>query len=164
MYTPRRLSSVLVFLALSACAAPSPEPAPPVDLAAVKDAIQAREREWSAAFLTADGAAVAALYTEDAASIPATGDWHRGRGAIAQDMQSQFDSVTFTTREDITDEVIPVGPDHVFEVGHYTASGTYKVGGKPRTPSGRYVVLWRKDADGAWRIHRDMGSEVPAKP
>lgn len=164
MYTPRRLPSVLVFLMLSACAAPAPEPAPTVDVAAVRDAIQAREREWSAAFLTADGAAVAALYTEDAASIPPTGDWHRGRAAIAQDMQSQFDSATFTTRADITDEVIPLGSDHVFEVGHYTASGTDKVGGKPRTSSGRYVVLWRKDADGVWRIHRDIGSEVPARP
>jgi uncharacterized protein (TIGR02246 family) len=165
MFVPRRLPSVLAFLVLGACAAPAPEAAaPPVDPAAVKDAIQAREREWSAAFLTADGSAVAQLYTEDAASIPATGDWHRGRPAIAQDIQSQFDSVTFTTREDITDEVIPMGPDHVFEVGHYTASGTYKVGGKPRALSGRYVVLWRKDADGTWRIHRDMGSQAPANP
>jgi uncharacterized protein (TIGR02246 family) len=135
-----------------------------MDVAAVKDAIQAREREWSAAYLTGDGAAVAALYTEDAASVPATGDWHRGRAAIAADLMTQLDSVTFTTREDITDEVIPVGPDHIFEIGHYSAAGTYKVGGKPRTLSGRYVVLWRKDADGTWRIHRDMGSEVPARP
>ena len=166
MYTPRRFCSFLVLLALSACAAPDPDPetAAPVDAAAVKDTIQAREREWSAAYLTGDGAAVAALYTEDAASIPPTGDWHRGRAAIAQDMQPQFDSVTFATREDITDEVIPLGPDHVFEVGHYTDSGTYKVGGKPSTSSGRYVVLWRRDADGVWRIHRDMGTEAPATP
>jgi uncharacterized protein (TIGR02246 family) len=164
MYTPRKFSPVVAFLVLSACAAPTPEPAPPVDVAAITDAITAREREWSAAYLTADGAAVSALYTEDAASIPTTGDWHRGRAAIAADLKPQFDSVTYTTREDVTEEVIPVGPDHAFEVGHYTATGTYKVGGKPRTVSGRYVVLWRKDADGVWRIHRDMGSEAPAKP
>jgi len=159
-----RLSSVFVLLALGACAKPAPEPAPPVDVAAVKDAIQAREKEWSAAYLTADGNAVAALYTEDGASVPNTGDWHRGRAAIAKDIQSQFDSVTFTTREDITDEVIPAGSDYVFELGHYAASGTYKVGGKPRSVSGRYAVLWRKDADGAWRLHRDIGSETPTKP
>jgi uncharacterized protein (TIGR02246 family) len=164
MNIAHRLPSLLVFLVLSACAAPAPEPAPPVDVGALKDAIQAREREWSAAYLTGNGTTVAALYTEDAASIPPDGDWHRGRAAIAQDLQADLDSITFTTREDITDEVIPAGPDHVFEVGHYTASGTYKVGGKPRTMSGRYVVLWRKDTDGVWRLHRDMGSEAPAKP
>lgn len=156
--------AVLVSLLVGACAAPAPEPAPPVDVAALKDAIQAREKEWSAAYLQGDAAAISALYTEDAASIPPSGDWHRGRAAIAADLQSQLDSVTFTMREDITDEVIPAGPDHVFEVGHYNASGTYKVGGKPRTSSGRYVVLWRKDTDGTWRLHRDMGTEAPAKP
>jgi uncharacterized protein (TIGR02246 family) len=165
MHTPHRLPFVLAFLALSACAAPEqdPETAPPMDAAAMKDTIEAREREWSAAFLTGDGAAVAALYTEDAASIPPTGDWHRGRAAIAQDLQPRFDSVTFATREDVTDEVIPLGPDYAFEVGHYNSSGTYKVGGKPSTSSGRYVVLWRKDADGIWRIHRDIGTEAPAE-
>jgi ketosteroid isomerase-like protein len=38
------------------------------------------------------------------------------------------------------------------------------VGGKPRRISGRYVVLWRKDTDGVWRLHRDMGVETLAKP
>jgi len=23
------------------------------------------------------------------------------------------------------------------------------------------VVLWRKDADGVWRIHRDLGADAP---
>lgn len=164
MRSSHRSRAVLASLLLGACAAPAPQAAPPVDAAAAKDAIQAREREWSAAYLKADGAAIAALYTEDAASIPSSGDWHRGRTAIAQDLQPQFDSVTFTAREDITEEVIPAGPDYVFEVGHYNASGTQKVGGKAHTSSGRYVVLWRKDADGTWRIHRDLGSEAPAKP
>ena len=165
MSTTGRLSLVLALLALGACAAPTPEPvdaAPAVDVAALKDAIQAREREWSAAYLTGDGAAVSALYTEDAASIPNTGDWHRGRAAIAKDLQSQLDSVTFTAREDITDEVIPAGPDYVFELGHYNATGTYKVGGKPKVVSGRYAVLWRRDSDCVWRLMRDIGNEAPA--
>lgn len=159
-----RLSSVLALLALGACAKPAAEPAPPVDASAVKDAIQAREKEWSAAYLTGNGATVAALYTEDGASIPREGEWMRGRDGIGKDLQTQLDSVTYTTREDITDEVIPIGSDYAFEAGHYAATGTYKVGGKPKTLNGRYVVLWRKDADGVWRLLRDFGNEVPPKP
>jgi uncharacterized protein (TIGR02246 family) len=160
-------AAVLLF-ALAACQASAPPqttpPPPPVDVAALKDAIQAREKEWSAAFLAANATDIANLYTEDGATIQPTGEWRRGRPAIAAAMQPQFDSTTFTAREDITEEVIPVGTDYVFEVGHYSSSGTLKAGGAPRSASGRYVVLWRKDADGVWRLHRDLGSEVPAKP
>jgi len=162
MSTPRRLQSILL-LTLAGCAAP-PAESPPVDVEAVKSAIQAREAEWSAAFLAADGTALAALYTEDAASIPATGDWDRGRAAIARSMQSQFDSVAYTAREDITEEVIPLGPDYIFEIGHFSSQGTLKADGTPRTESGRYVVLWRRDADGVWRLHRDMGTDAPPLP
>lgn len=163
MSSPRTLVHAALLVLLAACQAPAPEAAP-VDVAALKDAIQAREKEWSAAFLAADPAAIAALYTEDAASIPGSGDWNRGRAGIAANMQPQFDSTTYSAREDITEEVIPVGPDYVFEVGNYSSTGTAKADGKEKKESGRYVVLWRKDADGIWRIHRDMGTDAPAMP
>jgi len=163
MLMPRFLLSAVVMTLLAACQAPAPEAAE-VDVAALRDAVQAREKEWSAAFLAADAAAIAALYTEDAASIPATGDWSRGREGIARLMQLDFDSTNFSSREDITEEVIPIAAAYIFEVGHYASSGTSKADGKPKSESGRYVVLWRKDADGAWRILRDMGTEAAATP
>jgi len=157
----RSFAPAILLFTLAACQAPAPEAPPPVDVAALKDAIQAREKEWSAAFLAADPAAISNLYTEDAASIQLSGDWNRGRAAIAAQMQPQFDSATYTVREDITEEVIPVGPDYVFEVGQFRSAGTAKVGGKEISATGRYVVLWRKDADGVWRIHRDLGADAP---
>lgn len=167
MKSLRSLSPALIFLALGACSTPATETAAPaeapVDAAALKDAIQAREKEWSAAYLTGNGETVAALYAEDGASIPPTGDWSKGRPAIAKDLQNQLDSVSFTVREDITDEVIPLGADHALEIGHYQSSGTYKIGGKARSTSGRYMVLWRKDSDGVWRLLRDLGSDAPTK-
>ena len=165
MFRCRALPSLAVLLTVAACAAPAPEaPAtPPVDVAALKDAIQARNKEWSAAYLAGDAAGVANLYTEDAAQVQATGDWIRGRDAIAKGMQAHFDTVTVTAREDITEEVTPAG-DYVVEVGHYSYQGTTKAGNKPVGAAGRYMVLWRKDADGTWRLLRDMGNEAPAKP
>jgi len=97
MFTLRLLPSTLLLLALAACAPAAPTAAP-VDVAALKDAIQVREKGWSAAYLAANAAGIAALYAEDAASIPSTGDWRRGRDAIAKDNQTQFDSTTFTAR------------------------------------------------------------------
>jgi len=163
----RSLRSLVLVLTLAACAAPAKKPegssSPPPDLTALRNAIQAREKEWSAAFRAGNAAAVAALYTEDGAQVQPSGDWFRGRNGITKAMQAQFDTLAVTAREDITDEVFPAG-DYVVEIGHYSYQGTSKAGNKPRSAAGRYMVLWRKDADGVWRDHRDIGSEAPAKP
>ncbi len=158
----RLLPSLLLVLTVVGCAKPAEAPPtpPPIDAAAIKDTIQAREREWSAAFLAGDPVAVANLYTEDGAQVQPAGDWFRGREAITAGMKKQLDTLNVTAREDITEEVIVAG-DYVVEFGRFTYAATTKKGNKPATGAGRYVVLWRKDADGQWRLHRDLGSEAP---
>jgi uncharacterized protein (TIGR02246 family) len=165
MLRHRSLGSLGLLFTLAGCAPPAkaPEPPPPpADPAALRDAIQAREKEWSAAFLAGNAAGVAALYTEDGAQIQASGDPARGRDGITKNMQAQFDTVAVTAREDITEEVFPAG-DYAVEIGHYSYQGTSKKGNMPVSAAGRYMVLWRKDADGVWRLHRDIGSEAPPK-
>jgi uncharacterized protein (TIGR02246 family) len=162
MHRQRLLPSLLLVLAVVGCAPQREEPpAPPVvDAAAIRDMIQAREREWSAAFVAGDAAAIANLYTEDGAQVQPAGDWYRGRDAITAGLKKQLDTLNVTAREDITEEVIPAG-DYVVEIGHYTLTATSKNGNTPVTGAGRYMVLWRKDADGQWRLHRDLGTEAP---
>jgi len=65
-------------------------------------------------------------------------------------------------REDITEEVTMAG-DYVIEIGHYSFQGTSKTDKTPRSGAGRYMVVWRKDADAMWRLFRDIGSEVPPR-
>lgn len=162
MHRQRLLPLVLLVLTVVGCATPgeAPPAAPPVDEAALRDTIQAREREWSAAFIAGDAAAIANLYTEDGAQVQPAGDWFRGREAITTGMKKQLDTLNVTAREDITEEVIVAG-DYVVEFGHYMLAATSKNGNKPVTGAGRYMVLWRKDADGQWRLHRDIGTEAP---
>jgi len=160
----RLLPSVVLLFALAACAPPAKTPsATPADPTALRNDIQAREREWSAAFLAGNAAGIAALYTEDGAQVQASGAAHQGRQAITSAMQAQFDTLAVTAREDIAEEVIPAG-DYAVEIGHYSFQGTSKAGHRPLAGSGRYMVLWRKDADGAWRLHRDIGNDAPRKP
>ena len=160
MRRPQLLPSVLLLLSIISCAKPAETAAPPVDEAAIKTAIEAREREWSAAYLAGDAAAVSNLYTEDGAQIEPAGDWTRGRPAIAAAMKAELDTLNVTAREDVAEEVTVAG-EYVVEFGRYTFTATTKVGGKPVSGAGRYVVLWRKDADGMWRIHRDLGNDAP---
>jgi uncharacterized protein (TIGR02246 family) len=152
----------VLLLTFAGCGPAAKGPEAPADPRALRDAIQAREREWSAAFRAGNAAGIANLYTQDGAQVEASGDWRRGRQGITKAMQAQFDTLAVTTREDITEEVIPAG-DYVVEIGHYGYQGTSKTGNAPRSAAGRYIALWRKDADGAWRIHRDIGSDAPPK-
>jgi uncharacterized protein (TIGR02246 family) len=162
--TSLRSTCLLLFIA-AGCAAPTPEATPPAapapDPATVRATIEATEKQWSAAYIKGDAAAIGALYSEDGASIRPSGEWARGPAAIGQDMQPVFDSVNVLTREDITEEVTVAG-DYAVEIGHYSWTGTAKKGGKPRGEKGRYMVLWKKGADGTWKAHRDIGSA--AKP
>jgi uncharacterized protein (TIGR02246 family) len=159
-------AQVALLLCLAACAQPAkaPEAAEaPVDLAALKTSIQARENEWSAAFLARDAAGIANLYSDDAVQLQSlASDDHKGRDGITKAAQAQFDTLsTVATREDITEEIIPAGA-YLVEIGHYAFTGTSKAN-KPVSAGGRYLVMWRKDADGAWRILRDIGSEAPTR-
>ena len=163
MPSHRSLPSLILLLTLAGCAAPAKAPpGPPEDPTALRNAIQAREKEWSAAFLARNAAGVASLYTEDGAQVQPSGDWARGRDGITKAMQAQFDTLAVTAREDITEEAFAAG-DYAVEIGHYSYQGTSKTGNKPLSSAGRYMVLWQKDADGAWRIYRDIGNEAPTK-
>ena len=153
----RSTFSFSVALALAACT-PTPAAAPAApDPAAVRATIESTEKQWSAAYLKGDGTAVAALYAEDGASVQPSGDWSRGRVAIAKQVQSELDSVNVATREDITEEVTMAG-DYAVEIGHYAWTGKAKKSGAARSANGRYMVVWRKDADGTWRLFRDIGT------
>lgn len=163
MIRHRSLASLVLLTTLAGCAAPAKAPEAPVDPAALREAIQAREKEWSAAFVAGDAAGIANLYTEDGAQVQASGDWARGREAITKTMQAQLDTLAVTGREDIPEEVVAAG-EYALEIGHYSYQATSKVGNQPRSEAGRYMVLWRKDADGVWRAHRDLGVPAAAKP
>ncbi|MEQ1690667.1 MAG: SgcJ/EcaC family oxidoreductase [Gemmatimonas sp.] len=167
MKTRMHVSLLLCAIAVAGCAKPAEAPAVPaasaaMDAAAMKDTIQAREKQWSAAFQAGDAAAVGMMYLEDGASVQPAGEWQRGRAAIVEGIKKQLDTITVSTREDIPEEVIPLG-DQLVEIGHFSYAGTTKVGNKPVSGAGRYMVIWRKDTDGQWRIQRDIGNEAPKK-
>ena len=36
--------------------------------------------------------------------------------------------------------------------------------GKPTVSRGKYITVWRKGKDGAWKVVADLGNAVPVKP
>lgn len=47
-------------------------------------------------------------------------------------------------------------PGHVaYELATYSETLTHE-GAEPSPVRGRYLLVWKRDADGQWRVHRNM--------
>jgi uncharacterized protein (TIGR02246 family) len=149
------LSLALLPAALSAQATHSPGTASHPGI----DAVYAT---FSRAYETLDPAAVANLYTEDALYLEPGGDIRRGRKAILDNFTGFFDSVreagsTVRIRFEIVDR--QVSENLATDVGYFTLSRSTK-DGRDSTDRGKFVVISKKQADGAWRLHVDGYSGV----
>ena len=60
-----------------------------------------------------------------------------------------------------TDAVMGPSGDMGYTWGHYECHSK-DANGNPVTTSGRYLTIWRKQADGNWKVVLDSGSNEPA--
>jgi uncharacterized protein (TIGR02246 family) len=122
---------------------------PAVAAEKAEQAIRSQLDRFEEAFNAGKGAEVGAFYTEDAIAFPPGSPRVEGREAIGKLWQSVVDSGA----KDLQLEALEIGegPDKMaYEVGRVmltTADGPAE---------GKYIVLWKQDADGAWRLHRDI--------
>ncbi len=119
----------------------------------LRDTIQSREDEWSAAYNANSKDGLGAFYEEGAVLIPPGSPPINGRTAIAE-----FLSTLFPQLKDlklVTDEVRSLGPDHAVEIGHSEYSAIGEDGS--RSPGiDDYQVVWHRGDDGVWRYVTDM--------
>ncbi len=122
-----------------------------------RDAVAAQGRAWKAALLAGDAGALAAMYCEDAVLMVPNQPSVEGRSAI-REFFAGFPKVSSCELKSL--EVQGRG-DLAF------AHGAYKMtlvipGMDPVHDEGKYVEIWRRDADGTWRILRDIvNSDLP---
>ncbi len=118
----------------------------------VKEATMA----WQAAWNAGDGAAIAALYSEDAVILPPGGDAVQGTEAIAAFWQAEIDAAPGSKVELATTELYNLG-DVAVDVGSFVdtaADGSH-------ADHGKYLVLWMLK-DGKWKLVRDIwNSSMP---
>ena len=122
-------------------------------------AIEAANVEFSQAFVRGDGKALAAMYTSDAIAFPPDKEMIRGNDAIGEfwkaTRNSGVQSVALTT--------IDVGRsgDVAYEVGSVSLR-IQTPGTEPTTVAAKYVVVWKRQTDGSWKLHRDIWNDLPA--
>ena len=174
MLSPRY--SVALLLVLAACttkearrpdtAAPATatlagSPAP--DVAVVRQAIETANARFDSAAIRGDSAALTAFYADDAILMLSNRPAARGRDAIAKSFGGMVSSAKVSTFKLTTQDVIVAG-DYAIETGALEMGVQAPKGGKPMTTMNKYLVVWKKQADGSYKILRDIAnSDQPMK-
>jgi len=125
----------------------------------VRAAIEKQNAAFSAAFGRGDIAAVAAAYAEDAIALPPDGEMVRGRPAIQALWKGLLDAggkaITLTT----------VDVHSSGSLAAETGTATLKIqppSGAEQSQAVKYVVVWKKQPDGTWKLYRDIWNAIPA--
>ena len=165
MIRPLAVSIVLAVSSLAAGrAAPAAPPAAPAEpiLNAPSDiaALDAARQAFMAGYAAGDAEALGKLYMPNATSESNNQPSLVGRDAIVASLKGMFEqvSVTAVLTPEGTRTLGSVGVDS----GRYTVTVTPKAGATPHSNEGRYMVVYVKDADGQWRVWRDMDNAIGA--
>ena len=122
-------------------------------------AIETANARFSEAFARGDAKALAAMYTSDAIVFPPDSEMIRGNEAIGEfwknTRNSGVQSAALTT--------VDVGRtgDVADEVGRVSLT-IQAAGQEPTTAVAKYVVVWKRQADGSWKLHRDIWNNLPS--
>jgi uncharacterized protein (TIGR02246 family) len=152
------LPVVPAIVLMCACTSTTPT-ATTTDTAPIADL----RNKYIAAYNAGDAAAVAALFAEDAITMP---DHHasvEGRAAIENYLKEMFAQNTFALA--VTPGETEIVGDIAHEHGAFSITVTPKAGGSAMTETGKYLVIMKRGSNGAWLIHHDMdNSNVPPSP
>lgn len=144
------LASVLV---LAACA----QEQPPVDTSADVAAIRAWVDQFVDAWNRGDKAAISPLVAQDAVLMQPDGPPHQGRAAILATMGEPFD-FTMVQQSATTDEVVVIG-DYAYGRGTWKLDPTPAAGPDVQPANGKWSVVFKRGADGAWEVWRWMWNQ-----
>ncbi len=118
----------------------------------VTQGTSATNRQFEEALARGDAAGCAAVYTDDAKILPPDSPVLTGRQAAQGVWQSYIDmgvkgvSLQRLELEDMGDQAVERGAATVDIQGE---------GGHTMQASGKFIVLWRRQADGTWKWHWD---------
>jgi ketosteroid isomerase-like protein len=154
---PRRyIISTMVFLTLT----------PPAVLSQMKsvgiDGVRTADMAWLKAYAAKDLDKTMAFCDEQSSVLPSNAPVTTGKTAIAKLFAEAFES------QDLTWHIDKAGVARSGELGY--TSGSYVMTfkdatGKTVTDKGKYLTVWKKGADGSWKVSFDMfNSDLPPFP
>jgi uncharacterized protein (TIGR02246 family) len=94
------------------------------------------------------------LWTEDGVQMPPNEPPVIGKDQLRARNGGALE--VFTVEIDITNQEIEVTGDWAFSRGVYTATFAPKDGSEPIPVDGKFMTILKREADGGWKIHRDI--------
>lgn len=148
---PSTSPSLALLLLLAGCAAEAPPP-----VAADPAVLMEADRRFAAAVAEGGTSAWVSWFAEDGAQIVPNAGEIRGREAIGELMADLDDPSHTLTWEPLRADIAASG-DLGWTTGGFVSEVT-AADGTTRRSHGRYVSIWRKQADGSWKVVMDLGN------
>ena len=128
------------------------------DVAATRTALMDADRAFNNATAERRTDGWMEFIAEDGAMIRSTGTI-TGRAAIREEMFKTFADTAFSLRWE------PLQADAGGDLGY--TNGRFEARfrdtkGNAAMRTGRYLTVWKKQADGSWKVVRDIGVQDPA--
>jgi uncharacterized protein (TIGR02246 family) len=165
MIANTRIGVLVAAVVFSGCAR---QPAAVPDTRAAEEAaVRANIKEWSAAAQAKDAAKFVSFYADDGLVMLAGVPDISGIAAIREEIGGMMQDANFALSFEADNVVVARSGDLAYETGNYTMTMTGP-DNTPATEQGHYVVVWQKQADGAWKVLVDAPlsdpPDVPATP
>jgi uncharacterized protein (TIGR02246 family) len=129
-----------------------------VDVKAEAEAIQAVKAVNStrmAALQAADVEKYSSAYAEDAVVLPPHSPEITGREAIRARISAGLKEIA--VEQTIQDEEhVLMSPGWMVERGRYVFEVSPRSGGPEREEAGNFLIIWKREADGQWKIAWEM--------
>jgi uncharacterized protein (TIGR02246 family) len=152
-----------LFMLLAGC---SEAPAPPADTSAAdQKTIKDGETAWASDWAAKDLDKITGHYADDASVLVPDLPIMKGKDAIRSGMKDMLADKNLALAFATSDAVTSKGSDIAYTQGTYTLTMTNPKTKKAETESGKYVTVYKKQADGSWKAVEDINNaDAPAKP
>jgi uncharacterized protein (TIGR02246 family) len=127
-------------------------------LASARPEIDAANAAWLPGLRQHDAKAIAAPYADSGLFIAGDGTVTRGRVAVARMYEARFPQIRPIRAGGIVQDGLTVlSPTRIAEWGHgWIDMEPEREGAPPVRSGGSYLTVWERQADGHWRIVRNL--------
>ncbi len=148
-------NTLLVFLLLLVASTACQKEMAQNNLAADEAAVKALDAEWSKAAGSKNVEKTVSYYADDAIVMPSNSPALTTKEAIRAMWQGMLGAPNFSGGWTATKVDVARSGDLAYVTGTYEINEA-DASGKPVTDKGKYLEVWKKQADGNWKCVADM--------